>query len=295
MGSVLVSGLVAGAIYGILALGIVVVYRGSRVLNFAQAEIGTFGLYISWSLVQRGLPWIVGLLGGLVAAGAIGALFERFVVRPMADSSRVTVAVATIGLLLLLISVEGKIWGLGEPRGIDGPIDGTPLTILGWGVSWTELSAFVIAAAVGFGLNVFLRKTDFGLGVLAAAQDAVAVRMMGVSYARVSQFTWVAGAVLAALGIILIAPTIGAFLPGHFSVGANAIFVPALVAALVARLDNLTHAFLAGLAVGVIRAFVDFNVSSASLPGVSSLAIFLVLVAALLFRAPVAQTKGEAA
>src|SRR3712207_2454435 len=98
-----------------------------------------------------------------------------------------------------------------------------------------------LAAGVALGLNAFLRRTDFGLGVLAAAQDPVAVRMQGISYARVSAFTWVSAGVLANLAVLLIEPSIGLFFPGHYSVGANALFIPALAAALIGRLDNLTR------------------------------------------------------
>src|SRR5687767_7887018 len=106
MGQTLVSGLVAGGIYGILALGIVIVYRGTKVLNFAQAEIGTFGSYVAWWLSDDNhLPWAVGAAAGLVVTALLCVAFERLVVRRMVDEPRVTVAVATVGLLLLLIAL----------------------------------------------------------------------------------------------------------------------------------------------------------------------------------------------
>jgi branched-chain amino acid transport system permease protein len=284
MGQTLIAGLVAGGIYGILALGIVIVYRGSKVLNFAQVELGTFGIYVAWWLVdEHGAPWIVGAGAGLVATVAISIVFERFVVRQMVDSPRVTVAVATIGLLLLLIAVELKLWGP-SPRSLRGPVSGSATSLLGYTVSWTELLAFALAAAVGLGLNAFLRRTDFGLGVLAAAQDPVATRMQGVSFARVSAFTWGVAGALGALAVILIEPTIGAFFPGHFSVGANALFIPALAAALIGRLDNLTHAFLGGLAVGIVQQGVQRIFVDSTTPGIASVAVFAVIIAALLVR-----------
>jgi branched-chain amino acid transport system permease protein len=297
MGQVLISGLVNGGIYGILALGIVIVYRGSRVLNFAQAEMGTFGLYIAYSLiVDRDMPWIVGAFAALVVVAAMSWMFERFVIRQLVDSPRVTVAVATIGLLLLLLALEVKIWGSG-PKFLAGPVAGSPFgsPVLGYVVSWTQLLALVVAAAVGFGLNAFLRRTDFGLGVLAAAQDSVAVRMMGVSFARVSAFTWVTAGVLGALAVLLVEPSIGSFFPGHFSVGANALFIPALAAALIGRLDNLTHAFLGGLGVGIAQQAIQRQFVDSTIPGVSTVAVFAIIIGALLLRSPVRQVAGEAA
>ena len=284
MGQTLVAGLVAGGIYGILALGIVIVYRGSKVLNFAQVEVGTFGIYVAWWLVdEHGAPWIVGALAGLIAAVAISVVFERFVVRQMVDSPRVTVAVATVGLLLLLIAVELKLWGP-SPRFLRGPVSGSAFSLLDYRVSWTELIALALAASVGLGLNAFLRRTDFGLGVLAAAQDPVAVRMQGVSFARVSAFTWGVAGALGAVAVLLIEPTIGAFFPGHFSIGANALFIPALAAALIGRLDNLTHAFLGGLAVGVVQQGVQRIFVDSTTPGIASVAVFALIITALLAR-----------
>jgi branched-chain amino acid transport system permease protein len=292
MGQTIVAGLVAGGIYGILALGIVIVYRGSKVLNFAQAEMGTFGIYVAWWLVDRHhAPWLVGAIAGLVATAVLCLAFERLVVRQMVDSPRVTVAVASVGLLLLIIAVEFKMYG-SSPRFLRGPVQGTAFTLLGYRVHWTELIALALAAAVGLGLNAFLRRTDFGLGVLAAAQDPVATRMQGISYARVSAFTWVTAGVLGTLAVLLIEPTIGAFFPGHYSVGANALFIPALAAALIGRLDNLTHAFLGGLAVGVVQQGVQRIFVHSSVSGIPTLALFVIIIGVLLVRDQPKQAAG---
>ena len=297
MGEVLVAGLVVGGIYGILALGIVIVYRGTRVLNFAQAEIGTLGAFIAWWVIEeQGQPWLAGIAVALVVVAALMAAFERFVVRSMVDAPRVTVAVATVGLLLLILAIEIKMFGT-TPRSLNGPISGRPIDspILGYLVGLTEWIALSLAAAVGLGMNAFLRKTDFGLGVLAASQDPAAARMVGVPYGKVSTFTWVSAGVLGTLAVVLVAPTVGAFLPGHFSVGANALFIPALAAALIGRLENLTHAFLGGLAIGIVRQGVEKQFIDSTIPGVTTVVVFLIIIATLLLRSPSAQLKGEAA
>ncbi len=292
MGQVLVSGLVTGAIYGILAIGLVMVYRGSKVLNFAHVEIGTFALYAAWwVVVEQGLPWIVGALAAIVVAAALSAAFERLVVARMVDAPRLSVAVATIGLMLLLLALELRIWGAG-PRFLRGPVTGQGPEIAGYFVSTTEMLAFAIALAVGLGLNAFLRRTDFGLGVLASAQDPTAVRMMGISLTRVSLFTWVTSGVLAAVAVLLVEPTVGAFAPGIFSVSVNALFIPALAAALLAGLTSLSRAFYGGLAIGVLDASIRRIFLDASVPGLSSVAIFAVIVGALLVLAPRLSMRG---
>jgi branched-chain amino acid transport system permease protein len=213
-GQNIVLGLVEGGIYGLLAVGIVLVYRGSRVLNFAQGEIGTVALIVAWYLTtDRGMPWVVGAGAGILASTAIGVGFERFIVRKMADASRIAVAVATVGLLLFLISFGLRAFGE-SPRTVRPPIAGLGLHIAGVIVSPTQILALVVTIAVGAGLALLLQRTDFGLGVLAAADDPTAVRLVGVSLARVSSFTWGAAAAISALAALVIAPTIGNFVPG---------------------------------------------------------------------------------
>jgi len=285
MGQVLVAGLVAGSIYGIIALGLVMVYRGSRVLNFAQVELGTFGVYVAWWLIAKHhLPWVVGALAGVLVVGGLSAAFEALVVRRMTDAPRLSVAVATVGLLLFLIAAEIKVWGA-SPEFLRPPVRGLGPRILGYHVSPTQMIAFVVAVVAGYGINAFLRRTDFGLAVLASAQDPAAVLMVGVRLALVSQFTWVMAGVLGAVAVLLFEPSIGALAPGTFSIGANALFVPALAAALLGGLVDLNKAFLGGLFIGVLHALVArafLNVHW--LPGASSAVVFLVIVAALVVR-----------
>lgn len=279
IGQVLVNGVVVGAIYGLLALGIVLVYKGSRVLNFAQPELGTFAVYITWTLVEQDLPWVAAAAGGIVAAAAASLAFERLVVARMTEAPRLSVAVATVGMMLFLIAVEAKIWG-SSPKFLPGPVSGRGPEILGVFVSPTQQIALVAAAAVGLGLTAFLRRTDFGLGVLAAAQDPQAVRLMGVRLSRVSAFTWTTAGVLGALAGLLIEPTIGAFQFGFMT----SLFVPALAAALIGGLTNLTGAFVGGLAVGLVDQAVRFGFGGSGIPGLSTVVIFALILALLLLR-----------
>jgi branched-chain amino acid transport system permease protein len=279
-GQNIVLGLVEGGIYGLLAVGIVLVYRGSRVLNFAQGEIGTVALIVAWYVTtDRGMPWIVGAGAGIVASTAVGVGFERFIVRKMADASRIAVAVATVGLLLFLISFGLRAFGE-SPRTVRPPIAGLGLHIAGVIVSPTQILALVVTIAVGAGLALLLQRTDFGLGVLAAADDPTAVRLVGVPLARVSSFTWGAAAAISALAALLIEPTIGNFVPGY----ASELFVFALAAALVGGLSSLPGAFVGGIVIGLLKVFVTSATITSTLPGIPILAVFLVILIVLLVR-----------
>ena len=280
MGSTIVLGLIAGGIYGLLAVGIVLVYRGSGALNFAQGEIGTFALYVAYFLVtENDLPWLVGAAGALAVAAAIGAGFERFVVRRMVDANRVSIAVATVGLLSFLLAVEFKFFS-GSPRQLRGPIEGTSVEVMGVFVSPTQILALVVTLAVGVGLAALLRRTDFGLGVLAAAQDSSAVRLVGVPLNRVSAFVWGAGAAISALAALLIVPTVGVFAPGY----ATGLFLGGLTAAVIGGLTSLPGAFVGGIAVGLLEAFATDLLADTGLPGARTLAVFVVLIAVLIAR-----------
>ncbi|MHB8670957.1 MAG: branched-chain amino acid ABC transporter permease [Acidimicrobiales bacterium] len=276
----LVLGLVDGGIYALLAVGIVLVYRGSRVLNFAQGEIGTLGLFVAWYLTtEQGLPWIVGAAGCVIVATAIGLVFERLIVRPMADSSRLSVAVATVGLLLLLLALGFRLFGE-SPRSVRGPTAGRGVVLASVVVSPTQMVALVVTLTVAIALAVLLRRTDFGLGVLAAAEDPVAIRLVGVPLSQVSAFTWGAGAAISALAVLLIEPTIGVFTPGF----ASELFVKGLAAALIGGLSSLPGAFVGGLVVGLVEAEVTSASLTSSLPGIPTLAVFALILTVLLVR-----------
>jgi branched-chain amino acid transport system permease protein len=280
VGQILVLGIVNGGIYALIAAGIVLVYKGSRVLNFAQAEIGTLSLYAAWWLSgEHGLPYFVGALATLVIAVLIGLAFERFAVRRMAEAPRVTVAVATIGLLTLAIAVE-NVWFGPSPRRIPPPVNGLGIHVAGVYVSPAQLISLGVIALIAAGLTAFLRRTDFGLGVLAAAQDPTAAQMMGVPLRRVGAFVWGAAAALSAIAALLIEPSIGFLSPGALS----GLFIGGLAAALVGGLTSLPGAFAGGFVVGIVEALIKGKLVSLSVPGITTLGLFAVIAAVLLFR-----------
>lgn len=278
--TVLTLGLVNGAIYGLIAVGIVLIYRGTKVISFAQGEIGTFSLYLAWLVTTEwGMPWLVGAAVAIGGATLIGVGFEFFVVRRMVAANKLAISVATIGLASLLLAVELKIWGI-TPRALRAPVGGIGWKVGDVYVTPTQLISFVVLAGLGAGLAYLLRETDFGLGVLAAADDPTAVRLVGVSLSRVSSFTWGAGAALASVAALLLEPTITVFAPDY----AGRLFIAGLVAALVGGLTSLPGAFAGGIAVGVIEAYVRQETLTSSVHGLTTVAMFAVILVVLLVR-----------
>ena len=280
MGQSLVIGVVQGGTYGLIALGLVLCYRGSRVLNFAQAEIGTASLFIAW--IVSGAwhqPYWMGALAAIASALIIGLTFERLVVRPMSAASRLTVAVGTIGLFGFLVAVESYANGP-TPRYLQPPIKGQGVSIAGVYVSPTQMLTFVVIAVVAVGLTVFLRRTDFGLGVLASAQDATAARLVGIPQGAVSMFTWGVSSVLSALAALLIEPTITLIAPNGLGLR---LFIGGLAAALLGGMTSLTGALVGGLVVGILTAEAT-HLAPNGVPGAYTVVLFVIVMAVLLLR-----------
>ncbi len=279
MGQVLVLGLIAGGIYALFAVGIVLVYRGSGVLNFAQGEIGTAALLAAYVVVNDlGAPWIVGALVAIVVAAALGGGFEFLVVRRMISSDPVSTAVATVGFTLALVSLE-IIYVGDSGKVLDNPFTrGTE--VFGVVVYPHQVLAVLIAVALGFGLQRVLRRTDFGLGILAAAQDPDAVRLVGVPLSRVSLVVWGLGGALSGLAALLAEPTVGLITPGF----ASEFFVFGLAAAVIGGLDSLPGAVLGALGLGIAEA-VEQRYLSLDVPGERYLLLLAAVLIALLSRA----------
>jgi branched-chain amino acid transport system permease protein len=277
VGQTIVGGIANGAIFGLVALGIVLVYKGTKVLNFAQGELGTIALFVTWWFVEeQGMPYLLGAVAGIATSVVIALVFERLVVRRMVEAERLSIAVATVGLFLFLIALEALLFG--EGVNLQPPIAGLGPRVFGFFVSPGYLVAFAAMAVVGGGLAVFLRRTDFGLGVLAASQDPVAVRLVGIRFSRVSAFTWGMAGFVGALAALLIQPLIGAFGPGFMT----GFFVRALAAALIGGLTSLPGAFVGGIAVGLIDALVGRAFITSTFPGIQSIALMIVIIGVLL-------------
>lgn len=279
MGQVLVLGLISGGIYALFALGVVLVHRGTGVLTFANGEVGTAGLFLAAVLVSDlGLPWVVGAVVAIAFAVLLGCLFEWLVVRRMQASDPVAIAVATVGLGLFLLAGEFQLFGE-SPKELAGPIDGG-VTIAGVIVTPTQIIGLLLALVLGFGLQAALRRTDFGLGILAAAQDPSAVRLVGVPLSRISLTIWGTGAALAAIASLLVEPTVGVFGPGY----ASELYVVGLAAAVVGGLNSLPGAVVGGVTLGVAEAAASRYLSGLGLSGMRYVVVLTILLAVLLGR-----------
>lgn len=280
---VLVLGVINGAIYSLIAIGLVLVYKASGVFNFAQGEFGTVAIYGSYiSITSFNLPYGVALVIGLVAAVGMGLLTERLVIRPLFDAPRVTLLVATAGVALLAIGVE--FWRTAnDPLKFFGSIINSPSSldrVSPFGVAVSDqrlitLGVLVIAAVLLF---LFFRS-PLGLAVLAASQEPVASELVGVSVRRISTITWGLAALLGGAAGLLYAGG-NAFSPGLITA---AVLIPGFTAAIVGGITSLPGAAAGGILVGVLQALGSLSTFD-SIKGASFVSVFVVLLAVLLIR-----------
>ncbi|MCU1588109.1 MAG: branched-chain amino acid transporter permease [Frankiales bacterium] len=280
MGQVLVLGLIAGGIYALFALGVVLVYRGTGVLTFAQGEIGTVSLYFAaYLVVDHGASYYLAAPLAIALAAAVGAVFYLVFVKWMKDADPVTTAVATVGLALFLLSGEVMLFGQ-SPKDLPTPFTWS-FDAFGVVVRLHQVLAIVIALALGFGLQAMLRRTDFGLGILASAQDPAAARLVGVPLSRVQLTLWSTGAALSGVAALLVEPTVGIITPGY----ASELFVGGLAAAVIGGLTSLPGAVVGGVLLGITQAAASRLLASHGIPGLDYIVTLALVLVALLIRA----------
>lgn len=250
MAEIVFLGIGIGAVYGMFAVGLVLVYKTTGVLNFAQGEIGTFSTFIMFVLVaERGLPWILAALIVLACAALIGIVFERIVVRPLIEGARLTLVIATIAGASLLAGIETKVWGP-VPYFLPAPLQARGVALGGVVLTPPRLMALGLAAALGAALAVFLKRTTFGLALRAMAQDPVSVRLTGIRRRHLSSFIWGVSAIIGAASGILTALALGAFGVLFMS----RVMLLSFAAAVLGGMTSLSGALIGGIGIGMLDA-----------------------------------------
>ncbi|MFL5798155.1 MAG: branched-chain amino acid ABC transporter permease [Actinomycetota bacterium] len=276
----IVLGVFQGATYAMLAVGLVLVYKGAKVFNFAQGAFGMLATYAAWALLSfQHFPYWLAFAVGLLCAVAMGLVMERLVVRPLMGRSRITLLVATVGVTLA--AIEGAIIVANPvPQTFPVAIQGKATVIANAGILPQQWLLLVVLGIVGVLLALFLR-TDHGYAVLAMSQDAFAARVVGISVPSVSRIIWGGAGLLGGLAGLLQAPLAG-FDPGFLT--ANGL-IPAFTAAVIGGMDSLSGAFVGGLVVGVVQSVAQYELQlQHGVPGGSGLAVFVVLLLVLLVR-----------
>lgn len=248
--SLVLNGLSVGSIYALVALGMVIVFRATEVINFTHPSLLVVGtLIVATAHASFGVPfWIAAPLGVLVTA-ALAVLIDRVLVRPFAKRRAVLAAgIMTIGLSIVAETlttwkIGSQILSTGDPWG------GDVVRVLGIAIPAARVAAFVVALALLVLFYLWLQRSDFGLAMRAAADDPETASLMGVRLARISMVAWgVAAALAVVAGIFLVSyPSAG------LDVTVTGVALTAIPAAVIGGMDSTTGAVVGGLAVGLCQ------------------------------------------
>jgi branched-subunit amino acid ABC-type transport system permease component len=277
--SLALGGIPIGAMYALQALGIVIVYKTSKVFNFAAGAIGLTCAYFGSTLHAHGLPPVAVLPFVVLLGIVLGALIELSV-RPVQGALPKTVV--TLGWLLVLQGAVG--WVYGTQSGTHEPAQLFPdSNAVDWGgvllYSWQQLSLILVAAALAAALAVFFRRTALGTATRAVSEAPDAARLLGIGVDRVNLVAWGLGGAVSGLAGMLVAPLLGGLDTVHLVV----LTVQALAAALVGRLSSLPLTVAGGLVLGMLQPVVKrLLIDVPSVKGVEELTAFVVVLLALL-------------
>ena len=275
-----VYGAFIGMLYSLLAFGLILIYRANRIINFAQAEIGATTAVLAVLLIKvHHVPYLVALLIAIGAGIVAGMVIEVTIVRRFANSSRLVLSVATIGVSLVFAALQLYLpkW-LGGSFIIDPAPPKTPLSSLHMAVGSYRFDANAViigvwALAVVIALTLFFRWTDTGIAARAAAENANRAALLGVPVKRVSTVVWMIAGGLSALSVFLRVPVIG--IPIGIFIG-PVILLYGLAAAVIARMESFGTALVAGISLGVLEQALYYFSRDPTISGAVILPILLV-------------------
>jgi branched-chain amino acid transport system permease protein len=251
--TVVVNGVFTGLVYGLLAVGLVVVYRGSRIINFAYGETGMLGAFVFSELwVTHHVPLVVALVLGVGLSAAVGAATEVVLVRPLRGQPPLNAMVGTLAVAALIVAFASRRWGL-NPRFLPALIAGRGIHVGSVTASPTQLLILAVSVALLGGLWALYRFGSFGLRLRATALDPMAAGLVGVDTDVTSVATWALAGALAGVSGILVAPSVA------FSVFfMSTLLLRSVAAALVGGLTSISGAFCAGIVLGVAEGVIGY-------------------------------------
>lgn len=272
----IIAGIAGGSSYALLALGLVLTNNSSRILNFAQGEMGALATFVVASLVTgHGLPWVVAIPIGL-AVGAATGFATWWALLARGRKGKLPPLVGTIGVLSVFVLVEARY--LGGPRPFPSPITGQGITIFDVVLTPTRMLVIGAVAASCAGLWYLIARTPVGLMIRVGADDAEAATIVGLRPARIEAVAWILAGVLAALAGLFLGWINQQITPGFLTVALPRGFA----AAIVGGMTSLPGAVVGGLVIGIVESLTRKWYGAT--PGSPEMAVFLILFLVLLLR-----------
>jgi branched-chain amino acid transport system permease protein len=252
----LVDGVATGSLYGALALAVVLIFRTSGIVNFAQGEMAMFSTFVAWGLLEAGLPVGLAILATLGLSLLGGIAIERVLMRPFEGGDPLTLAIVTLGLFILVNSGAGWLWGF-ENRSFPSIFPDDAIGLGGVDVPLESVGIVVLLLAVVGVLYLFFQRTKLGLALRAVSVNPESSRLSGISVGRTLMVGWGIAALVGALAGALIAPRL--FLDVNFMGG---VLIYSFAAATLGGFDSPLGAIVGGWIIGVTEdlatTYVDF-------------------------------------
>jgi branched-chain amino acid transport system permease protein len=273
----LLGGFSNGAVIALMALALVLVWRSTRMVNFAQVGQAMFTTYVALTIQQGTGNWLLALVVAIGAGAVLGVIVFFLVIRPVKNSDSTGAIIATFGVLIALQAGAGMIWG-GDPQGFVPPVDNAGLEFADriWPISLYDILVLSVTAALVIGLTLLFTKTSLGLSMRASAFNPEVARLSGVRVNRMLISGWAIAGATGAIGGVLIAP-VSTISPNSFDI----LLVFAFTAAVIGGLDSLIGAVTFGIGTGLVISLVSGYSDSGNAP-----IIALVLLALNLLLKP---------
>lgn len=271
-----VSGIAIGCVYALVALGFVLIYKATEVVNFAQGELLMLGAFLAYTLiVLLGLSFWVGGLLAVVLTAVFGFGLERTVVRPIVGQPVFAIVMVTIGIGFVARSAASMIpaWGV-DTHGIHTPFANRTVSLAGVVLSQDHVAIVVLTVTLCLALYAFFRYTTLGVAMQATSQNQLAAYYVGIPVKRVFSLIWAISAGVAAFAGVLLAPI--AFV--HANMGF--IGIKAFPAAVLGGFGSIPGAVAGGVIIGVVEALAGFYLAE----GFKDVAAYIVLLLVLLLR-----------
>jgi len=270
------NGISTGAIYGAVALALVLIWRATRIVNFAQGAMLMITTFIASAVISSTGSYIFGFAVALCAGLVLGAVVERVVIRPIENAPPLNAVIVTLGLYTVLVAAAGMIWG-NTPRSFPAAFSLRGYKVGGTNLLFTPNDTFIVLVviAVALILALLFRATSLGLQMRAAAFAPEVARLLGVRVGRIFTVGWGLAAVAGAIAGVLVAPSV--FLgPNSF----DPILISGFVAAVLGGLDSPPGAVIGGVLLGLALSYVSGYEGSALVP----LAALVILMVVLMVR-----------
>jgi branched-chain amino acid transport system permease protein len=272
----MLSGLSNGCVYGLIAMGFVLIYKATEAINFAQGDMMMLGAFVTLGLTNEEfwhLPFWLSVPIALIVMGAIGYLIDALILRRMFGQSQIAVVIMTIAIGFVARFAAGAIWGH-EPQSLESPIAGLDIKFWGLVIGVDELVVIITTLALTVALYLFFSRTKLGIAMQAASQNQMAAYYMGIPVRQISSMVWALAGVIAAIAGILFASK------GSIDPSTGLLGIKAFAAAVIGGLGSLPGALLGGLIVGLVEPFAARYLSG----DLARVMPYVILILILIFR-----------